>query len=255
MDGISGRVPLWSGEDEVKRCGPSWRWVDLPGASSWGRGFQGGFFVQFWDQPTEPCSSGGIWEAPKLSGPISPDLTFLGSFMFQNQRWTLCMYFLFASCVMQTSAWPTCVVFVHFCFVIVFRSSLQLGWAVPWSFGVGLAARAASSGRSPKHLGEKIRRKNRWDTKGFSTRFPWALERERGEGWGAKGWWSGQGCGFTRIHMDSYGFYVGPVIKFMHVYEDVMWCLQRARLVVYADAHVLFFGRNDTSTYLEIYWW
>ena len=41
----------------------------------------------------------------------------------------------------------------------------------------------------------------------------------------------------------------------MHVYEDVLWCLQRARLVVYADAHVLFFGRNDTSTYLEIYWW
>ena len=102
-----------------------------------------------------------------------------------------------------------------------------------------------------------LRRKNRVRHKrGFRFRgFPERL-KEREEKDEERNCACGQGCGFIGIHMDSYGFYVGPVIKLMHayihVYGNLTSRLQGLGLYVMLMHMYCFFGRNHTSTHLEI---
>lgn len=160
-------------------------------------------------------------EKPQSSqGQSRPTSRFLALSCFRNfnDGHFACIFCLrHVSCV--TSAWPTCSFCAFFCFVIFFRSSLQLGWAVPWSFGVGLAARAASSGRSPKHLGEIFRRKNRWKNKRVFNEVSlsaWKRERRRMRSQRVMKW---PGTIGTWVHTDSYGF---------------IWVLCRAGHQIYA---------------------
>ncbi len=98
--------------------------------------------------------------------------------------------------------------------------------------------------------------------KGFSvSRFPRALERERGEGWGAKlCMWPGMW-----VHRDSYGFVWVLCWAGHQAYACLYTCLwesyftsSRARFVRYADAHVLFFWEesyiNALRNWLMIAW-
>ena len=205
-----------------------WSFVKMSGSSRCV--FVGGFFVQFGvTRPSRVPQEES--EKPQSSqGQSRPTSRFLALSCFRiNDGHFACIFCFFCLCHADVSVGVNvcsfCAFFVSWFF---FRSSLQLGWAVPWSFGVGLAARAASSGRSPKHLGEKIRRKNRWDTKGLKKRgFPERLKEREEKDEEPKGDEVARddrdvgSYGFIWIHMGSMSGRSSNLCMFMRMFCDV----------------------------------
>lgn len=200
MDGISGSL---CGQEKMKSKDVVLRedeWifqVHLRGGEVSGEFF----LVQFRDRPTEP-SWGGIWEAPKLSGPISPDLTFLGSSCHAD--------------VSVTTVCSFCTFFVSWFFsgrrfnlAEQFREALALAWQR------ALQALEDHQSTSLRFFAGKIAETQKgW--KNEVSLSAWKRERRRMRSQRVMKW---PGTIGTWVHTDSYGF---------------IWVLCRAGHQIYA---------------------